>query len=132
VPCDSYGSAEIGFDALQCERGRADDLVKISGQWVHPLEVQSCLAEHPSARECAVVTLELPDRRITLKAFVVMNSDPIDSEQVTRMLQDHVKRKLLPYKYPWVIEFLPDLPKTGTGKIDRAGAVERCLCPLRT
>jgi acetyl-CoA synthetase len=54
-----------------------------------------------------------------LKAFVVMNDEPIDTEQVTRMLQDHVKRKLLPYKYPRIIEFLPDLPKTGTGKIDR-------------
>jgi acetyl-CoA synthetase len=106
-------------DGFYFFRGRADDLVKISGQWVHPLEVQLCLAEHPSVRECAVVALELPDRRMTLKAFVVMNSDLIGSEQVTRLLQDHVKRKLLPYKYPRVIEFLPDLPRTGTGKIDR-------------
>ncbi len=54
-------------------RGRADDLIKISGQWVYPLEVELCLAEHPGVRECAVFAAELPDRRMTLKAVVVMN-----------------------------------------------------------
>ena len=91
-------------DGFYFFRGRADDLVKVSGQWVNPLEVQLCLAEHPSVRECAVVALELPDRRMTLKAFVVMKEDPTDSEQATRMLQDHVKRKLLPYRYSRIIE----------------------------
>jgi acetyl-CoA synthetase len=100
-------------------RGRTDDLVKISGQWVHPIEVQLCLAEHPSVRECAVLALELPDRRVTLKAFVVMNEESFDAERGTQMLQEYVKQQLLPYKYPRIVEFLRELPKTGTGKIDR-------------
>ena len=100
-------------------RGRADDLIKISGQWVYPLEVELCLAEHPDVRECAVFAAELPDRRMTLKAAVVMNASAFDEGDATRMLQDYVKAKLLPYKYPREIRFISELPKTGTGKIDR-------------
>jgi benzoate-CoA ligase family protein len=106
-------------DGFHFFRGRADDLIKISGQWVYPLEVELCLAEHPDVRECAVVAVELPDRRMTLKAVVVMNSRAFDEGEATRMLQDHVKAKLLPYKYPREIKFIDELPKTGTGKIDR-------------
>jgi len=100
-------------------RGRADDLVKISGQWVYPLEVELCLAEHPEIRECAVYAAELPDRRMTLRAVVVMNSGAVDETTATRRLQDYVKEKLLPYKYPREVKFVSELPKTGTGKIDR-------------
>jgi benzoate-CoA ligase family protein len=100
-------------------RGRADDLIKISGQWVYPLEVELCLAEHPDVRECAVFAAELPDRRMTLKAVVVMNAGAYDATAATKMLQDYVKAKLLPYKYPREVRFTDELPKTGTGKIDR-------------
>jgi len=106
-------------DGFYFFRGRADDLVKISGQWVYPLEVELCLAEHPDVRECAVFAAELPDRRMTLKAVVVMNSRAFDASEATKMLQDFVKAKLLPYKYPREIKFIDELPKTGTGKIDR-------------
>jgi benzoate-CoA ligase family protein len=106
-------------DGFHFFRGRADDLIKISGQWVYPLEVELCLAEHPDVRECAVFAVELPDRRMTLKAVVVMNSGKFNAGETTRMLQDFVKAKLLPYKYPREIGFMDELPKTGTGKIDR-------------
>jgi acetyl-CoA synthetase len=106
-------------DGFHFFRGRADDLIKISGQWVYPLEVELCLAEHPQVRECAVFAAELPDRRMTLKAVVVMNDDAFDQGDATKMLQDFVKAKLLPYKYPREIAFIDGLPKTGTGKIDR-------------
>ena len=106
-------------DGFHFFRGRADDLVKISGQWVYPLEVELCLAEHPEVRECAVFAAELPDRRMTLKAVVVMNVSAFDESDAARMLQDFVKAKLLPYKYPREIRFIDELPKTGTGKIDR-------------
>ncbi|MFL6819568.1 MAG: benzoate-CoA ligase family protein [Bradyrhizobium sp.] len=106
-------------DGFYSFRGRADDLVKISGQWVYPLEVELCLAEHPDVRECAVFATELPDRRMTLKAVVVMNARAFDHADATRMLQDYVKANLLPYKYPREIRFVDELPKTGTGKIDR-------------
>jgi benzoate-CoA ligase family protein len=106
-------------DGFHFFRGRADDLIKISGQWVYPLEVELCLAEHPQVRECAVFATELPDRRMTLKAVVVMNSRTFDASDTTKMLQDFVKAKLLPYKYPREVKFIDELPKTGTGKIDR-------------
>ena len=106
-------------DGFHFFRGRADDLIKISGQWVYPLEVELCLAEHPGVRECAVFAAELPDRRMTLKAVVVMNSRAFDASEATKMLQDFVKTKLLPYKYPREVKFIDELPKTGTGKIDR-------------
>jgi len=70
-------------------------------------------------RECAVFAAELPDRRMTLKAVVVMNDASFDATDATKMLQDFVKAKLLPYKYPREIKFIDELPKTGTGKIDR-------------
>ena len=106
-------------DGFHFFRGRADDLIKISGQWVYPLEVELCLAEHPDIRECAVFAAELPDRRMTLKAVVVMNKSGFDADSATKKLQDFVKAKLLPYKYPREVRFLDELPKTGTGKIDR-------------
>jgi benzoate-CoA ligase family protein len=110
-------------DGFYFFRGRADDLVKISGQWVYPLEVELCLAEHPDVRECAVFAVELPDRRMTLKAVVVMNSRTFDASHATRMLQDFVKAELLPHKYPREIRFIDELPKTGTGKIDRQAVI---------
>ncbi len=110
-------------DGFHFFRGRADDLIKISGQWVYPLEVELCLAEHPDVRECAVFAAELPDRRMTLKAVVVMNDGAFDEADATRMLQDFVKARLLPYKYPREVKFLDELPKTGTGKIDRQALV---------
>lgn len=106
-------------DGFHFFRGRADDLIKISGQWVYPLEVELCLAEHPDVRECAVFAAELPDRRMTLKAVVVMNDTAFDEDDATKMLQDFVKARLLPYKYPREVKFIDELPKTGTGKIDR-------------
>ncbi|TCU65038.1 acetyl-CoA synthetase [Bradyrhizobium sp. R2.2-H] len=106
-------------DGFHFFRGRADDLIKISGQWVYPLEVELCLADHPDIRECAVFAAELPDRRMTLKAVVVMNNRAADQGEATRRLQDYVKGRLLPYKYPREVIFIDELPKTGTGKIDR-------------
>jgi acetyl-CoA synthetase len=100
-------------------RGRADDLVKISGQWVYPLEVELCLADHPMVRECAVVAVDGADRLMTLKAFVVLDAPASASDDVTRILQDYVKGRLLPYKYPRIVAYLDELPKTGSGKIDR-------------
>jgi benzoate-CoA ligase family protein len=99
--------------------GRVDDLIKVSGQWIYPLEIELCLSEHPAIRECAVLGMELPDRRMTTKAFVILRDGYLANDSLTRELQDYVKSKLLPYKYPRVVEYCSDLPKTGTGKIDR-------------
>jgi len=106
-------------DGFHFFRGRADDLVKVSGQWVYPLEVELCLADHPSVRECAVLAVEQADGLTTLKAFVVLNDAGCGSDATTKALQDYVKGRLLPYKYPRIVVYLDALPKTGTGKIDR-------------
>jgi acetyl-CoA synthetase len=106
-------------DGFYFFRGRKDDLVKVSGQWVNPVEVQRCLLDHPDVRECAVLAIELPDKRMALKAFVVTATPVRDRKAATQALQDHVKRKLVPYKYPRFVAFLSEMPKTGTGKIDR-------------
>jgi acetyl-CoA synthetase len=106
-------------DGFHFFRGRADDLVKVSGQWVYPLEVELCLADHPMVHECAVLAVEGADRLTALKAFVVLNKQSQASEKTTRALQDFVKGRLLPYKYPRLVAYLDELPKTGSGKIDR-------------
>ncbi len=112
-------------DGFHFFRGRADDLVKVSGQWVYPLEVELCLADHPSVRECAVLAVEQADGLTALKAFVVLTDAAGASDQTTRALQDYVKGRLLPYKYPRIVAYLDELPKTGTGKIDRQALSER-------
>ncbi len=112
-------------DGFHFFRGRADDLVKVSGQWVYPLEIELCLAEHPLVRECAVFAFELEDRRTSIRAVVVLSEPAADEAAVTKQLQDYVKRALLPHKYPRVIDYVSELPKTGTGKIDRQALLTR-------
>lgn len=116
---------ECDADGFYFFRGRADDLIKVSGQWVYPLEVELCLAEHKAVREVAVIGLQLADRRMTLKAYVVPMDAKAERGPLTQELQDYVKKTLLPYKYPRIVEFLPELPKTGTGKIDRQALLKR-------
>jgi acetyl-CoA synthetase len=99
--------------------GRADDMVKVSGQWVHPLEVERTLAGHPSVRECVVMAVENEDRLVSLRAWVALAPGVAADAVTTRALQDHVKQRLVPFKAPREITFLGALPKTGTDKIDR-------------
>lgn len=99
--------------------GRADDFVKVSGQWVTPVEVERALAEHPAVRECAVLAVEDANRLMTLAAWVVLGNDGFGDAAMTAELQAFVKQRLLPFKYPRRIVYLTELPKTGTGKIDR-------------
>jgi acyl-coenzyme A synthetase/AMP-(fatty) acid ligase len=100
--------------------GRADDLVKVSGQWVHPMEVERALAEHPTVRECAVLALEDENRLMTLRAYVALRpghgADTATDENAARISSSGA---LVPFKYPRTIEYLDELPKTGTDKIDR-------------
>jgi acetyl-CoA synthetase len=75
--------------------------------------------------ECAVLAVEGADRLTALKAFVVLNEQSQASEQATRTLQDYVKGRLLPYKYPRLVVYLDELPKTGSGKIDRQALLKQ-------
>ena len=100
--------------------GRTDDVIKSAGYRISPFEVESSLLEHEAVRESAVV--ESPDaiRGVVVKAFVVLHDNYEPTEKLARDLQDFVKRSTAPYKYPRLIEFVPDLPKTISGKIKRA------------
>ena len=100
-------------------KGRADDLVKVSGQWVYPMEIETTLNEHPKIKECCVQAIELADRRLTIKAWVALVDGIDGDEDFTKELQSFVKSKLLPHKYPREVVYLEALPKTGTNKIDR-------------
>jgi acyl-coenzyme A synthetase/AMP-(fatty) acid ligase len=83
------------------------------------MEVERALAEHPSVRECAVLAIEDENRLMTLKAYVALRPGHVEDTATTKTLQEFVKRALLPFKYPRAIEYLDELPKTGTDKIDR-------------
>ena len=113
------GDRFVERDGYYYFQGRADDLIRVSGQWVWPLEVEHCLNEHPDVRECAVLGHELPDRRMTLRAVVRLRDSAAESDATRAQLQQYVKDRLLPHKYPRIVEFVADLPKTGAGKIDR-------------
>jgi len=99
--------------------GRSDDMLKVSGIWVSPAEVEAALITHETVLEAAVVGAEDVNKLVKPKAFVVLKQGNSPSEALKATLQQHVKDKLAPYKYPRWIEFLPELPKTATGKIQR-------------
>jgi len=99
--------------------GRHDDMLKVSGQYVSPFEVEAALQTHPDVLEAAVVAWPDHDALIKPKAFVVLKTREKASDGLSRALQEHVKARLAPYKYPRWIEFRDDLPKTATGKIQR-------------
>ncbi len=99
--------------------GRSDDMLKVSGQWVSPVEVESALITHPSVLEAAVVARADADGLIKPQAFVVLQAGVTASDELASELKQHVKTTLVPYKYPRWVEFVPELPKTATGKVQR-------------
>jgi benzoate-CoA ligase len=96
--------------------GRSDDMLKVGGIYVSPFEVEACLMTHPAVLEAAVVGVEDSDGLVKPKAYVVLKAG--QSAGVEEM-QAHVKNLLAPYKYPRWVEFVGELPKTATGKIQR-------------
>jgi benzoate-CoA ligase len=99
--------------------GRADDMLKVGGIYVSPIEIESILCAHPKVHEAAVVGREDSQRLVKPIAYVVLAAGSAGSDALTRELQDFVKSRLAPYKYPRWIEFVAELPKTATGKIQR-------------
>lgn len=101
--------------------GRGDDMFKTSGQWVSPIEVEGALLRHNTVAEAAVIGCGDVDGLVKPKAFVVLKAGHESSPGLTTALQDHCKAELAPdyYKYPRWIQFISDLPKTATGKIQR-------------
>ncbi|WP_219894277.1 benzoate-CoA ligase family protein [Aquisediminimonas profunda] len=99
--------------------GRADDMLKVGGIYVSPIEVEEALASHPEVLEAAVVGAEDADALVKPHAYVVVHNDVVADEDLAERLKVHVKDHLAPYKYPRWITFVDELPKTATGKIQR-------------
>ena len=99
--------------------GRADDVIKSSGYRIGPFEVESALMEHPAVLECAITAVPDPDRGQIVKATIILAKSYHPSEELAKELQEHVKKVTAPYKYPRIVEFVAELPKTISGKIRR-------------
>ena len=100
--------------------GRTDDVIISSGYRIGPFEVESALLSHPAVAESAAVAAPDPERGSVVRAVVVLRDGHSPGELLARELQEHVKRRTAPYKYPRIVEFVHSLPKTDSGKIRRA------------
>ena len=99
--------------------GRGDDIILSSGYRIGPFEVESALLSHPAVAEAAAVAAPDPERGSVVRAIVVLR-DREPSEELARELQEHCKAQTAPYKFPRIVEFAEELPKTTSGKIKRA------------
>jgi benzoate-CoA ligase len=99
--------------------GRSDDLLKVSGQWVSPVEVEAALAAHPAVLESAVVAQTNEHGLVSPRAVVVARTGVAVGEALAAELQAFVKARLAPHKYPRTVEFVDSLPRTATGKVQR-------------
>ncbi|HXX38093.1 MAG TPA: benzoate-CoA ligase family protein [bacterium] len=119
---DKYYRDEDGY-YWYC--GRSDDMLKVGGQWVSPAEVEAALIEHPAVLEAAVVGSPDHDQLVKPFAFVVLRRTHVPSPELERELQGFVRDRIAPFKYPRWVAFVPELPKTATGKIQRFRLRER-------
>ena len=112
---DWYRVDEDGFYWYE---GRADDMIKVSGLWVSPVEVENTLGDHEAVVEVAAVGVDI-EGLTRIKAYVVLREDHEGSDELVEELQEWSKENLKRYQYPHIVEFIEELPKTTTGKIQR-------------
>jgi 2-aminobenzoate-CoA ligase len=113
---DAYLCDEDGYFWFQA---RADDMIISAGYNISGPEVEEALLDHEAVQECAVVASPDPERSFIVKAFVILRDGAADDDATVKALQDHVKATIAPYKYPRAIEFVAELPRTETGKVQR-------------
>jgi benzoate-CoA ligase len=113
---DQYRVDEDGYF---WHAGRSDDMLKVGGMWVSPVEVESAIVEHPAVLECAVVASTDDEGLVKPRAFVVLEDSSSADDALAVAIQQFVKERIAPYKYPRWIDFVDELPKTATGKIQR-------------
>ena len=118
----------VDDDGFYWYEGRSDDMIKVSGLWVSPIEIESALLEHQAVAESAVVGLSV-DGFTRIKAFVIPKKDAATGDTLVAELQEHCKSRLQRFQYPHVIEFVDELPKTVTGKIQRYKLREKEAAP---
>jgi acyl-coenzyme A synthetase/AMP-(fatty) acid ligase len=114
---DQVSEDEDGYLRFQ---GRADDVIVSAGYRIGPFEVESALVAHPAVAEAAAVSAPDEERGTVVRAIVVLRDGHEPSEELARELQEHVKRETAPYKYPRIVEFALELPRTASGKVKRA------------
>jgi benzoate-CoA ligase family protein len=119
---DKYYQDEDGFFWYA---GRSDDMLKVGGIWVSPVEVENALIEHPAVLEAGVVGREDHDELVKPMAYVVLQAGQAGTSELAKELQDFVRGKVAEYKRPRWVEFVPELPKTATGKTQRFKLRER-------
>lgn len=120
---DFYDTGDTAWrdsDGYYWFEGRSDDVIKCSGYRIGPFEVESALMTHPSVLECAVTAAPDPVRGQVVKATIVLAKGYTPSDELKKEIQNHVKKTTAPYKYPRIIDFVAELPKTTSGKIKRA------------
>ena len=100
--------------------GRTDDVIISAGYRIGPFEVESALVSHAAVAEAAVIGAPDEERGAVVRAVVVLREGIAPSRELVAELQDHVKRETAPYKYPRIVDFVPELPKTASGKVQRA------------
>jgi benzoate-CoA ligase len=108
----------VDGDGFYWYEGRSDDMIKVSGLWVSPIEIESVLMEHAAVAESAVVGVSV-DGFTKIKAFVIIKGDATAGDALATELQEHCKARLQRFQYPHLVEFVAELPKTVTGKIQR-------------
>ena len=108
----------VDGDGFYWYEGRSDDMIKVGGLWVSPIEIEAVLLEHAAVAEGAVVGVSI-DGLTKVKAFVIVKGDAVAGDALASELQEHCKSRLQRFQYPHVIEFVAELPKTVTGKIQR-------------
>ena len=109
----------VDADGYVTYRGRADDMLKVSGKWLSPTELEDCLLAHDAVREVAVVGVRDPDGLVKPHAFVLLTGGNEPGGALADELKQWARTRLEPYKYPRVVTFLDDFPRTHLGKIDR-------------
>ncbi|HYU98782.1 MAG TPA: hypothetical protein VE977_08150, partial [Pyrinomonadaceae bacterium] len=133
--CTTGDQFHVDEEGYYWYHGRTDDMLKVSGIFVAPAEIENCLLQHEAVLECAVVGNDAGDGLVKPKAFVVLReagprgssptvrkdsiNDGSSQDELAEQLKEFVKSQLAPYKYPRWIEFVPSLPKNDRGKIDR-------------
>ena len=117
--CTTGDQFHVDAEGYYWYHGRTDDMLKVSGVYVAPVEIEACLLQHEAVRECAVIGHDAGDRLVKPKAFIVPHENFAPTDELAESIKEFVKTHLARYKYPRWIEFVSALPKNDRGKIDR-------------
>ena len=117
--CTTGDQFHVDADGYYWYHGRTDDMLKVSGVYVAPAEIENCLLQHEAVLECAVVGHDAGDGLVKPKAFIVLRESYVANDALADKIKEFVKSRLALYKYPRWIEFVFSLPKNDRGKVDR-------------